>query len=589
MLTSVAYVSITGPDPKELKFQNRPFYSKNNSGVTSLSASGIILQDRFILTHGTLVLPFLKNRETYQFDETDTCINPSTIVGTSINITFHNSNKSHSAKLCCLVKNSVADKCKATTFFASLNPYLDIDQLLQGNWYWGWNEAHTLNNLNRSTASQYALLMMNDPHSCSKHFKNSISILDNPSPSKQIDEIFVVGSPFGLLSEIFQNSVTKGVISNLITNKDENQLAFLTDARMLPGTEGGGVFDSVNKKCIAVCTLPLRNSTSLVEMNLIISLNALLPQLRRHVDKYQGLMLEQSPALGLQQECKIIGNADQCVVLIHVGNCWGTGVIVSANGYILTNAHLVRPFLVDESNQVKDSIVVFLSQNLRDLKNNRKFNVAKLICVSKNGPLDVALLKIDKDLKDFFDLNVKIKTERGSDVYAVGYPLFMPLSTSGAIRNPTCTKGCLSSIVVHKKSKIPCLMQTSALIHFGNSGGAIVNSIGNLIGLVTSNARHFKGDGDQDHKLIPSMNFAIPVQSLQMVSKFISSEINLKQLDEWMNAEDEDMRSIWSFDAQQRNKQANKKKGKSKFLKMMDQIQQKSEDSEKDKFLSSRL
>jgi hypothetical protein len=98
-------------DPKELKFQHRPFYTKD-SGTTTLSASGIIVHDRFIITSGSVITPFLQDRQNYTFDEHDLCISPSLIRGSEIQVYIEGYKKPRTATLCCLVRNSVADKCK---------------------------------------------------------------------------------------------------------------------------------------------------------------------------------------------------------------------------------------------------------------------------------------------------------------------------------------------------------------------------------------------------------------------------------------------------------------------------------------------
>jgi S1-C subfamily serine protease len=106
--------------------------------------------------------------------------------------------------------------------------------------------------MNRSTPSQFALLSIEGTLKKAK----SISLSPSVVSVRQGEDIYCVSSPFGVLSrDTFQNSVTKGIVSNIITTRDESQLAILTDARMLPGSEGGGLFQAGTGECIAVITI----------------------------------------------------------------------------------------------------------------------------------------------------------------------------------------------------------------------------------------------------------------------------------------------------------------------------------------------
>lgn len=61
------------------------------------------------------------------------------------------------------------------------------------------------------------------------------------------------------------------------------------------------------------------------------------------------------------------------------------------------------------------------------------------------------------------------------------------------------------------------MLQTTAAVHPGGSGGAVVDADGRLIGLVTSAARHSGGS------MLPHLNFSIPVEALKPVFDFASS------------------------------------------------------------------
>ena len=136
----------------------------------------------------------------------------------------------------------------------------------------------------------------------------------------------------------------------------------------------------------------------------------------------------------------------------------GSGVIVNADGYILTNHHVV-----DGALEIKV-----------ELTDNRTFT-AKL--VGSDAPSDLAVLKIDaKDLPTLH-LGDSDKVRVGDFVLAVGNPLGIGQTvTSGIVSAKGRTTG-LSD------GSFEDFLQTDAAINRGNSGGALVNTTGELIGI----------------------------------------------------------------------------------------------------------
>lgn len=136
----------------------------------------------------------------------------------------------------------------------------------------------------------------------------------------------------------------------------------------------------------------------------------------------------------------------------------GSGVIVNPDGYILTNHHVV-----DGALEIKV-----------ELTDNRTFT-AKL--VGSDAPSDLAVLKIDaKDLPTLH-LGDSDKVRVGDFVLAVGNPLGIGQTvTSGIVSAKGRTTG-LSD------GSFEDFLQTDAAINRGNSGGALVNTTGELIGI----------------------------------------------------------------------------------------------------------
>ncbi len=137
----------------------------------------------------------------------------------------------------------------------------------------------------------------------------------------------------------------------------------------------------------------------------------------------------------------------------------GSGVIISEDGYIVTNNHVI--------------------QNATELEvtlNNNKSYLAKL--VGTDSKMDIALLKIEADEKlpyTVFGNSDDIKV--GEWVLAVGNPYNL---------NSTVTAGIVSAKARNLANDgIQSFIQTDAAVNPGNSGGALVNTRGELIGINT--------------------------------------------------------------------------------------------------------
>src|SRR5215813_7089967 len=136
----------------------------------------------------------------------------------------------------------------------------------------------------------------------------------------------------------------------------------------------------------------------------------------------------------------------------------GSGVIVNSQGYILTNHHVV-----DGALEIKV-----------ELTDNRTFT-AKL--VGSDPPSDLAVLKIDaKDLPTL-SLGDSDKVRVGDFVLAIGNPLGIGQTVTSGI---VSAKGRATGI---SDGSFEDFLQTDAAINRGNSGGALVNTTGELIGI----------------------------------------------------------------------------------------------------------
>ncbi len=140
----------------------------------------------------------------------------------------------------------------------------------------------------------------------------------------------------------------------------------------------------------------------------------------------------------------------------------GSGVIVSQDGYIITNNHVV-----DGATEIKVNL------------NNKTSYTAKVIGVDPSS--DLAVLKIDGKNLPFILYGNSDNVQIGQWALAIGYPLNLETTvTAGIISAKGRTLGLNS-----RKSQAPIesYIQTDAAVNQGNSGGALVNTNGELIGI----------------------------------------------------------------------------------------------------------
>lgn len=137
----------------------------------------------------------------------------------------------------------------------------------------------------------------------------------------------------------------------------------------------------------------------------------------------------------------------------------GSGVIISEDGYIVTNNHVIQD-----------------AKELEVTLNNNKAYKAKL--VGTDSKMDIALLKIDADEKlPFIVFSNSDQIKVGEWVLAVGNPYNL---------NSTVTAGIVSAKARNlDKTSIQSFIQTDAAVNPGNSGGALVNGKGELVGINT--------------------------------------------------------------------------------------------------------
>ena len=202
------------------------------------------------------------------------------------------------------------------------------------------------------------------------------------------------------------------------------------------------------------------------------------------------------------QDKKTIENVVKCVVgiskLQQAGNSIflddseeklgiGSGIILTDNGYILTNQHVSgnkysNCYVTLENGIVYDGTVIWADNNI-----------------------DLAIIKISASNLDYINLGDSDNIRLADEVYAIGNPI-------GIEFQRTVTKGIISGInrtikiKDEQESYMEDLIQTDATINEGNSGGPLINETGELIGINTVKIENADGIG-----------FAVPVNIIKPI------------------------------------------------------------------------
>lgn len=170
------------------------------------------------------------------------------------------------------------------------------------------------------------------------------------------------------------------------------------------------------------------------------------------------------------------------------GTAEGSGIIISEDGYILTNNHIINSSSTSSYYEIGKANKVVVT-----LFNDETEYEASI--VGTDEETDLAVLKIDKTGLTAAELGDSSSVQVGEFAMAIGNPLGMQSSVSSGMISAVNRK-------VTSDGKTYTLIQTDAAINSGNSGGALVNSKGQIIGI---NTLKMSGSG------IEGMSFAIPI------------------------------------------------------------------------------
>ena len=168
-------------------------------------------------------------------------------------------------------------------------------------------------------------------------------------------------------------------------------------------------------------------------------------------------------------------DAVSSVITIISNSGHGSGCVITRDGYILTNQHVIN----SDTSNLKVSI-----------NNGAKILKAKVIRM--NSLTDLALIKVDTIFKNYLNIGLPDSNSVGDDVFAIGTPKDVSLGQS-------ISKGIISG---RRKFDGNNYFQTDVSINSGNSGGALIDKKNNLIGIVNAKIFGFGVEG---------VGFAIPI------------------------------------------------------------------------------
>ena len=199
---------------------------------------------------------------------------------------------------------------------------------------------------------------------------------------------------------------------------------------------------------------------------------------------------EDAGALSLQEiyrRCS--GSVVSIISVTQSGKASGTGIIMSADGYIITNHHVIEN-----------------AQAVSVLTNDDKEYTTSI--VGSDETSDLAVLKIEASGLQAAEFGDSSVLQVGDSVVAIGDPL-------GVTLRGTMTDGIISAINrdLTVNDRTMNLIQTNAALNNGNSGGPLINCYGQVIGINTMKMSNFYSSSTT----VEGIGFAIPIDTAKPI------------------------------------------------------------------------
>mgnify|MGYP001565070356 FL=1 len=152
---------------------------------------------------------------------------------------------------------------------------------------------------------------------------------------------------------------------------------------------------------------------------------------------------------------EIVSGALKGVVSINTDKSAGTGFVVHSSGYIVTNQHVIAD-----------------ARQISAIDYNGQTHAASVI--ASDSTKDLALLKVESDWGSHLELADSDSIVIGNKVIAIGNPLGLSFSV---------TEGIVSAVNREGPNGLEAYIQTDVTLNRGNSGGPLINSAGQVIGV----------------------------------------------------------------------------------------------------------
>lgn len=171
----------------------------------------------------------------------------------------------------------------------------------------------------------------------------------------------------------------------------------------------------------------------------------------------------------------------------------GSGVIISEDGYIVTNNHVVENVVDNQAVKVK-------------LYDGQEYTAR---IVGTDSRTDLAVLKIEANNLPYSTFVDSSELVMGEEVLAIGNPLGLGVS---------CSNGIISALEkeIYINNVYLTVIQTNAAVNAGNSGGGLFDLNGNIVGIVNA-----KKTAELTETTVEGMGFAIPANTVTRIVKEI--------------------------------------------------------------------
>ncbi|MEQ2190703.1 hypothetical protein XENOCAPTIV_006576 [Xenoophorus captivus] len=343
--------------------------------------------------------------------------------------------------------------------------------------------------------------------------------------------VVACGSPFGSLClDLFLSTLSRGIISNLA---GEDNAVILTDARCLPGTEGGGLFvveapDNVHLIGLIVSPFGWK-SNEWIGLTLVCSVHLIFRNIIRYTgfqDLLCGVCLQPGEVDIHMSNTAQVSEAVRypTVCFVDSGQVWGSGVVVTTK-LVVTCRHVVSG---------KSSVALKFHEGgrVRDVVGDVLFST------KTSSPYDLALIELRVSVPEAVIPRMSQNFDLGEAVVVVGY------GGLGRVCGPSLSSGVLSKVI--SLNRQPVMLQTTCAVQAGASGGAVVQKhSGKLLGIVSSNARDLAASVTYPH-----LNFIIPVPVFQRLLQEFHQTRNVNVFSV-LNTTEKDVRRVWRLQGAQ--------------------------------------